>query len=271
MSTSSRNPTVKLWRPQQDVEDLDERVKKTDTPVDLTKDSSAATLSQTAAAAAAAPSTTPSTLHKPVGVKANSLIPASFHVDELFRHRLAFLDSLLQRQYLAYTQNAAARSAAFAAAAATVPYPLHRPSIPPPLRLMPPAASSFLDHSSSTRNTQIPPPSLMMNSTTVSTRGSTQPRKSAEKYKNRYACKFCGKVFPRSANLTRHLRTHTGEQPYHCKYCERSFSISSNLQRHVRNIHNKEKPFLVSNILLHQIHLNHCGNFNTCSGLPSQL
>lgn len=63
------------------------------------------------------------------------------------------------------------------------------------------------------------------------------------KMKDRYACKFCGKVFPRSANLTRHLRTHTGEQPYKCKYCERSFSISSNLQRHVRNIHNKEKPF----------------------------
>ncbi|EAL39615.3 AGAP008230-PA, partial [Anopheles gambiae str. PEST] len=50
-------------------------------------------------------------------------------------------------------------------------------------------------------------------------------------------------VFPRSANLTRHLRTHTGEQPYKCRYCERSFSISSNLQRHVRNIHNKERPF----------------------------
>lgn len=63
------------------------------------------------------------------------------------------------------------------------------------------------------------------------------------KPRDRYSCKFCGKIFPRSANLTRHLRTHTGEQPYKCKYCERSFSISSNLQRHVRNIHNKEKPF----------------------------
>ncbi|KAG7202017.1 hypothetical protein KM043_004703 [Ampulex compressa] len=63
------------------------------------------------------------------------------------------------------------------------------------------------------------------------------------KVKDRYSCKFCGKVFPRSANLTRHLRTHTGEQPYKCKYCERSFSISSNLQRHVRNIHDKQRPF----------------------------
>lgn len=32
--------------------------------------------------------------------------------------------------------------------------------------------------------------------------------------RDRYTCKFCAKVFPRSANLTRHLRTHTGEQPY---------------------------------------------------------
>ncbi|XP_037958208.1 transcription factor hamlet [Teleopsis dalmanni] len=63
------------------------------------------------------------------------------------------------------------------------------------------------------------------------------------KIKDRYTCKFCGKMFPRSANLTRHLRTHTGEQPYTCKYCDRAFSISSNLQRHVRNIHNKERPF----------------------------
>lgn len=32
--------------------------------------------------------------------------------------------------------------------------------------------------------------------------------------KERYTCQYCQKVFPRSANLTRHVRTHTGEQPY---------------------------------------------------------
>ena len=69
---------------------------------------------------------------------------------------------------------------------------------------------------------------------------------SERRVKDRYSCRFCGKIFPRSANLTRHLRTHTGEQPYSCKYCERSFSISSNLQRHVRNIHNRERPFRCS-------------------------
>jgi uncharacterized C2H2 Zn-finger protein len=73
--------------------------------------------------------------------------------------------------------------------------------------------------------------------------GNPFPYTPGMKLKDRYTCKFCGKIFPRSANLTRHLRTHTGEQPYKCKYCERSFSISSNLQRHIRNIHNKEKPF----------------------------
>lgn len=64
--------------------------------------------------------------------------------------------------------------------------------------------------------------------------------------KSRYQCPHCQKVFPRSANLNRHLRTHTGEQPYSCSECHRRFSISSNMQRHVRNIHQLERPFVCS-------------------------
>ena len=55
----------------------------------------------------------------------------------------------------------------------------------------------------------------------------------------KHVCRFCKKIFSQSANLIRHERTHTGEQPYNCKYCDKKFSICSNLQRHVRQVHNK--------------------------------
>ncbi|CAB3374474.1 Hypothetical predicted protein [Cloeon dipterum] len=106
--------------------------------------------------------------------------------------------------------------------------PYAAPFLPPPPQPCPQPKVLDNNNSPSAANHNVPPPPNGV--------PGTKPR-------DRYACKFCGKVFPRSANLTRHLRTHTGEQPYKCKYCERSFSISSNLQRHVRNIHNKEKPF----------------------------
>lgn len=102
-------------------------------------------------------------------------------------------------------------------------------------------ASSLLARSNQPPQPQAP--SALFRSNEPSTAAGPPAPGTPAKGKDRYTCKYCGKVFPRSANLTRHLRTHTGEQPYKCQYCDRSFSISSNLQRHVRNIHNKEKPF----------------------------
>lgn len=68
----------------------------------------------------------------------------------------------------------------------------------PPPSSMPPQQSR-IQHSSNNKIPIIP----------------TGPRGSKE----RYTCRYCNKVFPRSANLTRHLRTHTGEQPYKVSWC----------------------------------------------------
>jgi hypothetical protein len=47
----------------------------------------------------------------------------------------------------------------------------------------------------------------------------------------------CSKSFANEANMKRHMRTHTKEQPYNCHVCNKSFSQSGNLKTHLKLVH----------------------------------
>ncbi|XP_037792381.1 zinc finger X-chromosomal protein-like [Penaeus monodon] len=50
-------------------------------------------------------------------------------------------------------------------------------------------------------------------------------------------CCLCGRTFMRPAELTRHMRSHTGEKPYACHLCPWRGSQTWHLKNHLARVH----------------------------------
>ncbi|XP_063001205.1 zinc finger and BTB domain-containing protein 40 isoform X3 [Elgaria multicarinata webbii] len=58
-----------------------------------------------------------------------------------------------------------------------------------------------------------------------------------------YACQYCAAVFAQSIELSRHVRTHTGDKPYVCRECGKGFRQANGLSIHLRTSHNLDDPY----------------------------
>ena len=54
---------------------------------------------------------------------------------------------------------------------------------------------------------------------------------------NKIPCPFCGRMFPWTSSLKRHILTHTGDKPYKCPECPLWFTTKSNCDRHLVRKH----------------------------------
>lgn len=59
---------------------------------------------------------------------------------------------------------------------------------------------------------------------------------------SRFHCSLCPYSSPLSANLKRHLMTHTGERPFACSVCNYRCSQKGHLKRHLE-VHMKQNKF----------------------------